>query len=83
MRTTLRIDDALLARTKEFAAQSNRTITSVVEDALREALSRRKTVPTAQRIRLPSMGGKGLRPGVVLDDSASLLDWMEEGHETP
>ena len=41
MRTTVKIDDQLLADAKAQAARSGRTLNEVVEDALRESLGRR------------------------------------------
>jgi len=40
MRTTVRLDDDLLRQTKTLAAQTGRTLTAVIEDALRETLAR-------------------------------------------
>jgi hypothetical protein len=76
MRTTIKIDDALLAEAKLRAARSGRTLNSVVEDALREAFARRVT-DDAERPRLPVFHGSRLVPGVDLDDAASLLELME------
>ena len=42
MKSTIRLDDDLLAATKHLAAQMGRTLTAVIEDALREALMRRR-----------------------------------------
>ena len=36
MRTTIRLDDRLLAEAKQYAAESGRTLTGLIEDALRE-----------------------------------------------
>ncbi len=77
MRTTIRIDDRLLAEAKARAARSGRTLNSVVEDALREAFSRRGGADRAGAPKLPMYRGGRLMPGVDLDDSASLLDLME------
>ena len=79
MRTTIRLDDALLRDAKAHAAQTGRTLTAVIEDALREALARRK-VSANTRAELPvfrPVGRRGLQPGVDLSDSAALLDLME------
>jgi hypothetical protein len=40
-------------------------------------VARRKEAPKAKKTRLITDGGKGLRPGVCLDDNAQLLDIME------
>jgi hypothetical protein len=77
MRTTIRIDDRLLAELKAQAAHSGRTLTAVVEDALRMALARRDVAGTERPPELPVSRGGRLQPGVDLDDSAALLDLME------
>jgi hypothetical protein len=82
MRTTIRLNDDLLAEVKEAAAKSGRTLTAVVEDALRQALSRTQAPCKRPRIRLISSGKGGLRPGVNLDSTAELLDLMDETDAT-
>jgi hypothetical protein len=76
MRTTIRLDDELLAEAKALAARTGRTLTRVIEDALRHSLAQRSDSVDRQ-VRLPTFGGRGVRPGVDLDDSAGLLDVME------
>jgi plasmid stability protein len=82
MRITIRLDDDLLAEVKLLAARSGKTLTSVVEDSLRETLSRQKLVGERKPVRLTAVSGKGLRPGIDLDDSAGLLSIMEESDST-
>ena len=77
MRTTVRIDDRLLAEAKAQAARSGRTLAAVVEDALRVALARRDRPGADRPPELPTSPGGRLQPGVDLDDSAALLDLME------
>jgi hypothetical protein len=77
MRTTIRLNEKLLAEAKKYAAESGRTLTSVLEDALRETLARRRARPKTRPVRVRTVKGDGVRPGVDLDDSASLLDSME------
>jgi Arc/MetJ family transcription regulator len=77
MRTTVRLDDRLLAEAKKCAAESGKTLTSVLEDALRESLARRRVHAESKPVRLKTVKGGGVRAGVDLDDSASLLDVME------
>jgi hypothetical protein len=74
MRTTINLPDDLLTRLRRLAAESGTTLTAVIEDALREALARRKRPARLRRLRLPTFGREGLQPGVDLDDSAALLD---------
>jgi hypothetical protein len=78
MRTTVDLDDLLLRRAKELAARTNRTLTSVLEDALREVLTRGNQSARRKRVVLPvSKQPPGVLPGVDLDNSAGLLDIME------
>jgi hypothetical protein len=81
-RTTIRLDDQLLAEAQTLAARTGRTLTSVIEDALRQTLAQERKMGKERRpFRMPTSGGGSLRPGVDLDDSAGLLDIMEEGHD--
>jgi hypothetical protein len=80
MRTTLSIDDQLLRAAKKAAAESGRTLTAVVEDALRQGLARQNQPARASRVTLPTFDLGATLPGVDLDNSAALLDQMEEGH---
>jgi hypothetical protein len=77
VRTTIRLNERLLAEAKKYAAESGRTLTSVLEDALRETLARRRTRTRTKPVRLKTVKGDGVRRGVDLDDTASLLDLME------
>ena len=76
MRTTVRLDEHLLAEAKKHAAESGNTLTAVLEQALRESLARRSVQAKPRRLRLKTFRGDGVRAGVDLDDSASLLDVM-------
>ena len=77
MRTTVRLDDELLAEAKQQAARSGDTLTSVIEQALREMLQRRREIRSLPPVEIPTWGHGGVRPGVDLDNSAALLDLME------
>lgn len=77
MRTTVKIDDGLLAEAKSQAARSGRTLNAVIEDALRAALAERGPGPRREVVELPTFSGSRILPGVDLDDSAALLDRME------
>jgi len=77
MRTTIRIDSELLAEAKKLAAESRKSLTAVIEDGLREILSRKKHKGQIKPLKLTTLKGKGVQPGVDLDDSAALLDLME------
>jgi Arc/MetJ family transcription regulator len=78
MRTTIRLDEQLLAEAKQFATRTGRTLTAVIEDALRQALVDAKRSRKSASGRIPTFRGNGLQPGVDLDDTAALLDLMDE-----
>jgi len=78
MRTTIQLDDQVFKEIKKIAAAAGKTLGSVIEEALRETLSRRRQSVEDEPVELPVFEGKGLRPGVDLDDSSSLVDLMEE-----
>lgn len=78
LRTTIRIDDALYRRAKARAAQTGRTVSAVIEDALREALRSRPRF-SAELPPLPVYGGSGTLPGVDLASNAALRELMDEG----
>jgi len=80
-RTTIRLDARLLAEAKKTAASSGRTLTAVIEDALREWLLRRRGQRTTVIATLPTFRGHGVLPGVDLDNSAGLLALMEEDRD--
>jgi hypothetical protein len=82
MRTTIRLDDELLTRAKQAALERGTTLTAVIEDALRRALMP-STESRRDDVVLPTFRGNGLQPGVDLDDSASLLDLMEDRRGLP
>ncbi len=73
----MRLDDDLLRAVKRYAAERQLTLTAVLEQALREMLVLRQKLERRQPVRLPTFKGRGLQPGVDLDDSAALLALME------
>ena len=78
MRTTVRLDDALLSQAKHEAARRHQTLTALIEQGLRLILAQSRS-PRKKRppIALPVSGVGGLRPGVDLSNSSALLDVME------
>jgi Arc/MetJ family transcription regulator len=76
MRTTLDINDRLLAEAKSQAAQRGQSLKALVEEALRESLHFRSKAEREQPA-LPTFTGAGLQPGVDLADSAALLELMD------
>lgn len=77
MRTTVRLPDDLLAEAKRAAHDERTTVTALLEEALRERLSRRRRVSPVEAIRLSTTGRGGVQPGVDLDDASTLVDVME------
>jgi hypothetical protein len=78
MRTTVRLDEALMERAREEANRRGVTLTSLIEQGLQLVL--RRPLKRSERVTvvLPECkAGGGTLPGVDLDDSAALLDQME------
>ena len=75
MRTTITIDDDLLAEVKVMAARQHRTIGSVMEEALSAHLRQVREAEQRERVRLPRHRFRGgLRPGVDLFDKELMAD---------
>jgi len=66
-----------MAAAKRRAAETGRTFTAVVEDALRQSLAPVRGPGKRAPVKLRTVKGRGVRPSIDLDDSASLLDLME------
>lgn len=80
MRTTVNIDERLLAEAKLIAARSHRSVGSVLEDALRALLeAQREASSDVGRVRLPTFtpDDPRLRPGVDLEERAALDDLLD------
>ena len=77
MRTTVNIDDHLLAWAKDYARERERTLGEVVDEALQRLL----TAPvTDEGPELPVFqGGRGVMPGVDLDSNRSMFDALDDG----
>jgi hypothetical protein len=83
MRTTVRLYPHLLAEAKRVAAENGRTLTAVIEDALRESLTRRGEPRTSGSVKIPTFRGQGIQPGIDLDSTAALLEAMEANPDSP
>jgi hypothetical protein len=76
VRTTITIDEQVYREAKAQAARSARTVSQVIEDAVRAALRAEHEAP--ERIDpLPTFGRGGVLPGVDLADRSALLDAMD------
>ena len=78
MRTTVRLQDELLREARCIAAEEQKTLTAIIEQALREMVARRKQQRNRPRVFLPTYPGWGLRPGIDLDQTAGVLDLLDE-----
>jgi Arc/MetJ family transcription regulator len=79
MRTTIRLDDALLDQARRESQRRKVTLTALISEGLRLAMARGVGgAPKRLRVTIPvcRQGGGPVR-GVDLDDSAALLDAME------
>jgi plasmid stability protein len=77
MRTTINLPDELYGEVRRRAADEGRTVTSFLEGALRDALARHDAGEQPPFVIDPFVGD-GVLPGVDLNNSAALLDLMEE-----
>jgi predicted DNA-binding protein len=78
VRTTIRIDDELYRKVKAMAARSGRTVTAVLEDAIRRGLVPSEQL-AARRYAVRPMGSGGLRPGLDLSSNVAIAEAMEQG----
>jgi len=76
MRTTLDINDAVLRQAKKVAAEEGKSLTRVVEEALRERVAPRKRAAMRFKLRLLTKKGR-LIPGTNLADRDALYERME------
>ena len=72
MRTTITIDDHLLAEVKSLAARQHRTIGEVVADALRVTLAEANR--PRPRVKIPTFGDPNEKPLVDLYDNEALAE---------
>jgi hypothetical protein len=72
------MDDALLAKAKRVAAETGRSLSAVIDDALKESLNRREEdAHRPAKVVLPTFEGR-LLAGIDLDNSAALRDVMDD-----
>lgn len=75
MKTTLDLNDALIANAKALAAKQRTTLTRIVEDGLRLRLASSRATKPATGFKFPVMRGKGgLLPGIDPSSNSSMLD---------
>ena len=79
MQTMIQLDDALLAQAAKLAREKGCDLSHLIEETLREKIAPQPPVARQPFVRLTTVGGKGVRPGVDLSNSAALLALMEQG----
>ena len=78
VRTTITIEEALYREAKAAAARSGRSVSELIQDAVRMCLA--APAPDAGGVPpLPIYGGSGVLPGVDLADAGALRELMDEG----
>ncbi|SDV00231.1 CopG-like RHH_1 or ribbon-helix-helix domain-containing protein, RHH_5 [Microlunatus sagamiharensis] len=78
VRTTVNLPDELYGEVRRRAADEGRTVTSFLEQALRDALARHEAGDKPPFVVRP-FRGDGVMPGVDLTSNAALLELEEEG----
>ena len=76
MRTTLNLDDRLLARAKRLAAERGSTLTALIEEGLREVVTTHEA-PGVYRLELPVVRGEGAS-AVDVADRDRLFEAMDD-----
>jgi len=76
MKTTLNLDDNLMRETKHRALETGRTMTGMIEMALREFLRREREGAGSFVLEWPTHRG-GIREGVDLADRDALYERMD------
>lgn len=79
MRTTLTIDSDVLSAFKRLAADTHRTLSGVIEDALREQLARRRALGSSTGADLPVVRGGTVLPDVDLTSNAAVQRLLDDG----
>lgn len=78
MRTTVRLDEALMQRARQEADRRGVTLTALIEQGLQLVLRRPLRRSQQAAVLLPECkAGGGTLPGVDINDSASLIDRMD------
>ena len=76
MRTTVNIDDHLLAEAKVLAAKTSKSLGTILDDALRAMLRSNAGADARPAFVLTTHGKGGLQPGVDLEDKEAIAELM-------
>jgi hypothetical protein len=76
MRTTIAVDDHLLAAARRLAKERDQTLGQVVEDALRHEIA---DAPSVERVEVPVFRGQGgPRPGIDMRSNRAIREALDE-----
>jgi hypothetical protein len=79
LQTTIQLDDDLLAQATKLAREKGCDLSRLIEETLRDKIATCPPVAPQTIVRLTTVAGGGVRPGVDLNNSAALLTLMEQG----
>jgi hypothetical protein len=79
VQTTIQLDKTLLDQATKLAQAKGYDLSHLIEETLRDKIAAAPTGVPQPFVRLTTVGGQGVRPGVDLNNSAALLALMEQG----
>lgn len=71
------MNGGLLRHAKQHAAKTGRSLTALIEDAVRAALAPARPPSKRRRVVLPTFPGDGVQSGVDLHDGAALAEIID------
>ena len=77
VKTTLNLDERLLARAKALALREGTTLTAIIEQSLRARLAPRARAGTPGQLDLPTVRGTA-PPNVDITDRDALFDTLDD-----
>jgi len=80
VRTTIRLDDALLDQARQEAQRRGTTLTTFIEQSMRNELARAKENGSRPKVKLLVSPRKGwVLPGVNINSNAELQAFLDQG----
>jgi len=77
MRTTLTLDDDVVAKLKAESRRAGRPFREVVNETLRRGLASRRSTTRRQAFRVTARDLGEIKPGLSLDNIAELIEQVE------
>ena len=77
VKTTLNLDERLLARAKALALREGTTLTAIIEQSLRARLAPRARTGTPSELDLPTVKGTA-PPNIDITDREALFDALDD-----